>query len=112
MVETIMTVTRNRSLNRNTKWKKMDCLTVCTWNLQSFNTSEKKIILDLKHRTYLCAIQETKEKGREQWWHGDYVVTYSDMNKETRARKGIRRVLLLNPHLHISAISVISAYSP
>lgn len=63
---------------------------IATWNIKSFNNRDQETLNELEHhRIDICALQETKKKGKGQRQYGEYLVIYSGVDKHERAKEGV-----------------------
>lgn len=86
------------AMKRNTSWKKRNIIRIATWNIKSWNNRDQELIEELKQKKIdICAIQETKKKGKGQKDYGEYILIYSGVEKEVRAKAGVG--ILLNKKL-------------
>lgn len=73
-----------------TVWNKRRIMRIPKWIIRSFNTKDQKIIKELEdHKKDICAFQETKKKGKGQRHYGRYIVVYSGVDKNERAKEGV-----------------------
>ncbi|KAF5300633.1 hypothetical protein FQA39_LY11094 [Lamprigera yunnana] len=83
------------------KWKerlrKTQTLRIFIWNIRPWTSRDQKIIMELKkHHIDICAINETKKKGKGNIIYDEYILYYS-VEKHGTAMADIRmlRVLIL-----------------
>ncbi|KAH1000591.1 hypothetical protein HUJ04_012898 [Dendroctonus ponderosae] len=63
---------------------------VATWNVTSFNNKHQEIIMELENKGIdICAIAETKKKGKGSTRYGNYILIYSEREKNERATSGV-----------------------
>lgn len=84
---------RVRNTRGNTKMRrkrKRTQLRIGCWNVRSFSGRDQEIILELRNKKIdICAISETKKRGKGTEQYGDYILIYSGRPKETRATSGV-----------------------
>ncbi|KAK9881036.1 hypothetical protein WA026_014379 [Henosepilachna vigintioctopunctata] len=122
--------TRSRQWKRD--WKRKDIIRVATWNIKSIRNRHQKIMKELKERNIdICALQETKKKGKGQIDYGEYILAYSGVDSDQNAFAGVgiliqskyrhsivecvyhsERILILKFSLGKKTINIISIYSP
>lgn len=74
---------------RRTKQRKRTW-NIGTWNVRGINTKEQEVFSQLeKMRMDICALTETKKKGRGSERKGDYLHFYSGVEKDKRAKHGV-----------------------
>lgn len=118
--------------NRIKSWKKKNILRLATWNIRALNNKDQELIEELKHSNIeICALQETKKKGRGQYQYEDYTLIYSGVQKSKRATAGVgilihnkyknsldgceyvsERILSIKLKTEGATLHIISAYSP
>ena len=60
------------------------------WNITSWNGRDQEIICEMKqHKIDICAISETKRKGKGSVKCEDYILIYSGKPKQERAKSGV-----------------------
>lgn len=65
-------------------------MTVATWNIKSLNNRDQETMNELSdNKIDICAIQETKKKGNGQKLYPEYLLVYSGVPKNERAREGV-----------------------
>ncbi|XP_057671201.1 craniofacial development protein 2-like [Diorhabda carinulata] len=89
-------------------------------------------MIELKdHRIDICALQETKKKGNGQQIYDDYMVIYSGVSKDERAKEGVAlaihkkytnsieecqytssRILIVKLRTETQLLNIISIYAP
>lgn len=78
---------------RNRNWKKYitkSILRIACWNVTSLTNKDQELILEMeRHNIDICALSETKKKGKGNDIYGNYIVIYSGKNKEERASSGV-----------------------
>lgn len=81
-----------------------------TWNIKSLNGREQETLQELKdHNIDICALQETKKKGKGQIQYQDYILVYSGVDRHERAKEGVA-LLVHNKHkLNIDRCQYISS---
>ncbi|XP_055377908.1 craniofacial development protein 2-like [Condylostylus longicornis] len=68
------------------------------WNIRSWAGREHEILLEMqKHKIDICAISETKRKGKGELTYTDYILKYSGIAKSKRAVAGVG--ILINTKL-------------
>ncbi|XP_057667223.1 craniofacial development protein 2-like [Diorhabda carinulata] len=83
----MMTNARNRTTYQ---WKTKNILRIATWNIKSLNTREQELTKELMDaKVDICALQETRKKGKGQIMLDNYIMIYSGVPKETRAKEGV-----------------------
>ncbi|KAL3288948.1 hypothetical protein HHI36_003392 [Cryptolaemus montrouzieri] len=76
------------------KWKRKNLLRVATWNIKSLNNRDHEILKELNdNKIDICALQETKKKGKGQIQHAQHTVIYSGVQKHDRAKEGVALVI-------------------
>ncbi|XP_055385805.1 craniofacial development protein 2-like [Condylostylus longicornis] len=56
----------------------------------SWNSKSDEILIELtRHKIDICAISETKKKGKGSGSYGDYILLYSGKDKNDRAKSGV-----------------------
>ncbi|XP_056643832.1 craniofacial development protein 2-like [Diorhabda sublineata] len=64
------------------------------WNVTSFNNKDQEILLEIKrHKLDICALSETKKKGKGNSKYGNYILIYNGKNKNERATSGVGLLL-------------------
>lgn len=67
-----------------------DILRIACWNIGSWRNKDQEIVTELKeHKIDICGISETRKKGRGSVLNGDYLLTYSGVEKHRRAFAGV-----------------------
>ncbi|XP_030754956.1 craniofacial development protein 2-like [Sitophilus oryzae] len=117
---------------RITAWEKKCILRFATWNIKSFNNKDQETLKELKdNKVDICALQETKKKGKGQLQYDDYLVIYSGVEKQTRAKEGVAiavarkyqsnirdcsyvssRILVVRMETEDQKLNIVSVYSP
>lgn len=60
------------------------------WNIRSWNGKEQEILLEMKeHNIDICALSETKRRGKGYATYPRYIFKYSGSEKHKRASAGI-----------------------
>ena len=73
-----------------TRWKNKNIMRFATWNIKSLNNRDQETVKELNHNNIdTCAIQETQKKGRGQILYSQYIVVYSGVVKNERAKEGV-----------------------
>lgn len=73
------TTARTRNMN----------LRIATWNINSWRRKEYELIIELNnHKIDICAISETKKKGKGTTTSGNYTLIYSGVHKSEYAHAG------------------------
>lgn len=86
-----MTSARER---KKREWRN-NSLRIGTWNTRAWNNKAQEIIIELSEKHIdICAVSETKKKGKGIVTYQDYIMFYSGVPKETRAKEGVG--ILLN----------------
>ncbi|XP_072392397.1 uncharacterized protein [Diabrotica undecimpunctata] len=63
---------------------------VATWNIKSLNNRDQEIEKELtEYQIDIFALQETKRKGKGQTRLGEYLLIYSGVPKQERAKEGV-----------------------
>ncbi|XP_056645027.1 craniofacial development protein 2-like [Diorhabda sublineata] len=92
-----MTGLNNDNLARKKRIKrkrKTTLLRIGCWNVTSFNNKDQEILLEIKgHKLDICALSETKKKGKGNSKYGNYILIYSGKNKNERATSGVGLLL-------------------
>lgn len=103
-----------------------------TWNIKSLNKRDQETLKELKdNKIDICALQETKKKGKGQVQYRDYIMIYSGVEKQTRAKEGVAiavsvryqsnikecnyvssRILVLTMEAEGQILNILSIYSP
>lgn len=92
------------------RWKKKDMLRFATWNIKSLNGRDQEVLQELKdHNIDICAVQETKKKGKGQKQYQDYILIYSGVEKEKRAKEGVGLLIHNKFKSNINNVSYISS---
>lgn len=74
---------------RNCK-KKREIMRIATWNIKTLNNKDQEVEKELRDkRIDICALQETKKKGKGQMWLGEYLLIYSGVERNERAKEGV-----------------------
>lgn len=117
---------------RITTWKKKCIMRFATWNIKSFNNKDQETLKELKdNKIDVCALQETKKKGKGHIQYDDYLVIYSGVEKQTRAKEGVAiaisrkyqaniqdcsyvspRILVVRMEAEDQTLNIVSVYSP
>jgi len=80
--------------NRTRIFYKRNTLRIATWNIQSWNTKSNEVLEELtSHNIDICAISETKKKGKGSQQMGLYIMIYSGKPKNERASAGVGLLL-------------------
>ncbi|XP_055384192.1 uncharacterized protein LOC129613898 [Condylostylus longicornis] len=65
------------------------CETKC-WNITSFLKRDQEILIELtSHKIDICALSETKKKGKGSTKYNNFVLVYSGKDKTERASSGV-----------------------
>lgn len=81
-----------------------------TWNIKSFNNKDQETLKELKHNNIdICALQETKKKGKGQVQYNDYLVIYSGVEKQTRAKEGVAIAVSVKYQNNIKECTYVSS---
>lgn len=73
-------------------------LLIATWNIRSWNLREQEIISELERQHIdICAISETKKKGKGKIEYENYIFIYSGVDEPVRAKAGVG--ILINKEL-------------
>ena len=84
--------TMNR--NRTQTFYRRNTLRIAIWNIQSWNTKSHEILDELtNHNIDICAISETKKKGKGSQRTGHFIMLYSRNLKNKRAFAGVRLLI-------------------
>lgn len=68
----------------------MDMIRFGTCNIASWNKRDQEILQELEsHKIEICALSETKKKGKGNINFDKYMLIYSGVNKEKRAQGGV-----------------------
>ncbi|XP_056629873.1 uncharacterized protein LOC130440638 [Diorhabda sublineata] len=84
---------------------------VATWIRTSFNNKDQEILCEISIKSIdlrVCAIQETKIKGKVHRNYNMYTLIYSGVNKEERARSGVGILLHKKCKEHIESRQYVS----
>ncbi|KAG8235924.1 hypothetical protein J437_LFUL014280 [Ladona fulva] len=94
---------------RTTIWKKKDKLRIGKLNIRSLDDKEQELIEELQsHQISICALQETKKKGKGQREYGKYFLIYSGVEKSVRAKAGVEIIIHKNDMKYIEGCRYIS----
>lgn len=125
--------TKTTQARKRTKdWKKLETMRIATWNIKSFNNKDQEIMLELEqHKIDICALQETRIKGKGQKLVNNYVLVYSGVEKGTRSKEGVglmisrkhqasineceyisSRILKVSMDAHSTKVHVVVVYAP
>lgn len=98
------TRTRNRTRVRKQRQRnKRNQLRIAGWNVRSFNGKDQEIIMELKyHNIDICAISETKKRGKGTSDYNEYILAYSGKPKNERAASGVGILISSRLADHIS----------
>lgn len=111
---------------------KAQTLRIGCWNVTSWNNKDQEILIELnRHNIDLCALAETKRKGKGTVNYANYVLVYSGRDKHERAQAGVGllihtkyakhldnvryisdKLLLVTLKLQRTVLHVISVYAP
>lgn len=72
-------------------WKrKQNIIRLGSWNITSWTNKDYEIIMEMeKNRIDICALSETKKKGKGNQRYQNYILFYSGVDKDLRARGGV-----------------------
>lgn len=107
-------------------------LRIGTWNITSYTKKDQEIEEYLEdHRIEICAISETKKKGKGSLNTGKYILLYSGVEKDRRAQGGVgllihnkyegsimdvkyvdEHMMLVEMKMENTTLNVISVYAP
>lgn len=63
---------------------------IATKNVKTLNNKDQEIEKELKDKNIeICALQETKKKGKGQMWLGEYLIIYSGVERDKREKEGV-----------------------
>lgn len=75
---------------RKIRVRKSKPLRIATWNVTSLLNKGQEVVIELKnHRVDVCALSETKKKGKGNLRMEDYILFYSGRPKNERATSGV-----------------------
>ncbi|XP_045474922.1 uncharacterized protein LOC123680850 [Harmonia axyridis] len=75
---------------RRKRLRKLNILRIGCWNVTSFNEKDQEILIEIKrHKVDICALSETKKKGKGNIKYEDYIFIYSGKGKHERATSGV-----------------------
>ncbi|XP_045467858.1 craniofacial development protein 2-like [Harmonia axyridis] len=75
---------------RRKRLRKLNILRIGCWNVTSFNKKDQEILIEIKrHKVDICALSETKKKGKGNIKYEDYIFIYSGKGKHERATSGV-----------------------
>lgn len=70
--------------------RKPTLLRIGCWNVTSYNNKDQEILLEIKrHKLDICALSETKKKGKGNSKYDTYILIYSGKDKNERAASGV-----------------------
>lgn len=118
--------------SRTKGWKKNNIINIGTWNIRSWNARDQEILLEMeKAKIAICALSETKKKGKGMCQYGKYILIYSGCSVHERAKEGggvvltrehmenlidlkyvSARILLVKLEMHDLPLNLISIYAP
>ncbi|XP_044755121.1 craniofacial development protein 2-like [Coccinella septempunctata] len=92
----VTTQARNRTTRTNTgtsrrkqRWRR-NVIRAATWNIMSWNTKNAEILLEMEqHKIDICALSETKRKGKGSIRVPGYIFVYSGVSQRSRATAGV-----------------------
>lgn len=107
-------------------------LRIPTWNIESWRNRDQEIILEMeKHQIDICALSETKKKGKGYIMVEKCMLFYSGTDKSERANVGVgiligkkimncvtdtqyinERIIMLTLSLKNGSLNIISIYAP
>ncbi|XP_050455169.1 craniofacial development protein 2-like [Cataglyphis hispanica] len=80
---------RGRKENKKQIWRKSLLRCGC-WNIMSWNGREQEILTEMEeHKIDICALSETKKKGKGDKSYPGYILKYSGPEKHRRATAGV-----------------------
>ena len=105
---------------------------IATWNTRSWNNKTQEILIELTYKNIdICAISEKKKKGQGIIPYQDYIMFFSGVPWETRAREGVglvlhkkykksidefnfisERILMVSLKMKLDTLYVFSVYAP
>lgn len=123
---------RTHARTRIRLWKKRNIIRFGCWNITSWNKHDQEVIAEMNRQNIdVCALTETKKKGKGNTKYGNYPLVYSGKRKEERAEKGValiihekfekniedvdyidERILHVTLNLQEGKINIISIYAP
>lgn len=63
---------------------------MATWNVKTLNNRDQEVVKELEDKNIdICALQETRKKGKGQMWLGEYLLIYSGVERDRRAKEGV-----------------------
>ncbi|XP_044766150.1 craniofacial development protein 2-like [Coccinella septempunctata] len=78
---------------RKRRWngyRKRNIMRMATWNVKTLNNRDQEVVKELEDKNIdICALQETKKKGKGQMWLGEYLLIYSGVERDRRAKEGV-----------------------
>ncbi|XP_044765387.1 uncharacterized protein LOC123321719 [Coccinella septempunctata] len=92
----VTTQARNRTMKTNTetsrrkqRWRK-NVIRAATWSIMSWNRKKAEILLEMEHHKIdICALSETKRKGKGSIKVPGYIFVYSGVSQQSRATAGV-----------------------
>lgn len=101
-------MTNNARKKERCKWKR-NILRIACWNITSWNNKDIEVITELdQHKIDICALSETKKKGKGTHTYENYILIYSGRNKEDRGQSGVGLLIHKKFETHITDIKYIS----
>lgn len=84
-------------------------MNIGTWNVRGLNTKEQEVFEQLqKFQMDVCALTETKKKGKGSETKGNYLHFYSGIAKEKRAKHGVSIAIHKRFRQHIKEIDTVT----
>ncbi|KAL3270048.1 hypothetical protein HHI36_009104, partial [Cryptolaemus montrouzieri] len=63
---------------------------IIAWNIRSFNNKDQEVMQELnEHKIDICAIQESRIKGKGKKQYSNYVLIYSEVERQMSAKEGV-----------------------
>ena len=124
--------TTTHARKRLTTLRKRNVLRFATWKIKTFNSKEQDVMIELKdHKIDICAIQETKKRGKVQRMYNDYIVVYSGVSRDERIKEGVAlaihkkykdslnecqyissRILIVKTRTESQPLNIVTIYAP
>lgn len=93
----------------NKRKNKKNIMRVGCWNITSFSNKDQELIIEMnKHKIDICALSETKKKGKGSTKFSNYILIYSGKNKNERASSGVGFLVNEKFEHSIKAVEYIS----